>query len=75
LAQAIERFLAAARGTPEQFDKKSERQVERMAFNCSSLGFCACAGAPRQMTAAAIRVAAAPHFDLKMPIICPARFR
>ena len=34
------------RGTPEQFDKKSERQDERMALNCSSLGFCACAGDP-----------------------------
>ena len=46
------------RGTPEQFDKKSERQDERMALNCSSLGFCACAGDPRQTTAAAIKAAA-----------------
>jgi hypothetical protein len=62
------------RGTPEQFDKKSERQEERMALNCSSLGFCACAGDPRQINAVAIRAATAPHFDLKVQIICPARF-
>ena len=61
------------RGTPEQFDRKSERQDERMALNCSSLGFCACAGVPRPMIEAAIKAATAPHFDLKVQIICPAR--
>lgn len=63
------------RGTPEQFAKKSKRQDDRAAFNCSSLGRCACAGEARPMTAAAIKDAAAPHFNLKMSIICPARFR
>jgi len=63
------------RGTLEQFDKKSERQDERTALSCSSLGRCACAGDPRPMAAAAINAATAPHFDLKVQIICPARRR
>jgi len=54
------------RGTPEQFDKKSERQDERIALSCSSLGFCAWAGGPRQIVAAAIDAATKPHFESKM---------
>jgi len=58
------------RGTPEQLARKSERQDERTAFNCSSLGFCACAGAARPTSPAAIKDATMPYFRSNVPIVC-----
>jgi hypothetical protein len=35
---------APPRGTPEQFERKSDRQEERIALTCSGFGCCASAG-------------------------------